>query len=114
MNNTEERKQGNNSGMYEDGLAAKAERKMEKAEKKLEKAEKKLEKAGEKFAKGYGNDGERKLEKAEKKIRKAQEKMEDVPDGINRSIDCAKERLEREADHLESRISYDRRHGVEE
>ena len=92
----------------------KTERKMEKAEKKIEKAEKKLEKAGEKFAKGYVNDGERKLEKAEKKLHKAQEKMEDVPDGINRNIDRAKERIERETDQLESRVSYDRRHETKE
>lgn len=98
----------------EDGLAEKAERKMEKAEKKIEKAEKKLEKAGEKFAKGYVNDGERKLEKAEKKLHKAQEKMEDGPDGINRNIDRAKERIERETDQLESRVSYDRRHETKE
>ena len=84
----------------EDGLAEKAERKMEKA--------------GEKFAKGYVNDGERKLEKAEKKLHKAQEKMEDVPDGINRNIDRAKERIERETDQLESRVSYDRRHETKE
>ncbi len=40
--------------------------------------------------------------------------MEDVPDGINRNIDRAKERIERETDQLESKVSYDRRHEMKE
>lgn len=87
-----------------EGLSDKVERKLEKAEKKIEKAEKKVEKAGEKFAKGFVNDGERKLEKAEKKIEKAEKKLNEVPDGINRNIDRAKEQINRTAENMEHNI----------
>ena len=86
-----------------EGLSDKVERKLEKAEKKIEKAEKKVEKAGEKFAKGFVNDGERKLEKAEKN-REGRKKLDEVPDGINRNIDRAKEQINRTAENMEHNI----------